>query len=229
MDDLSAGGAELRQALQHLRRLNRLFGAAAPTLFGVRRLWEQMGKPQRLSVLDIGAGSGDVNRRLLRWAAAAGVDMTITVADVTEEACEEARLQFLREPRVQVEQADLFELSDGCADIVTGTQFVHHFDEEALPLAVGRMVRASRWGAVLGDIHRSRIAWLAVWLAAHSLSRNRYIRHDGPLSVAKGFRADDWNRLRKQLGMDESQLYAAWRPLYRYAVVIRKIANPADG
>ncbi|MCC2684280.1 MAG: stilbene synthase [Paenibacillaceae bacterium] len=219
MDDFSTGGPELREALRHLRRLNRIFGAAAPTLYGVRQLWKEADKPQRLSVLDIGSGSGDVNRRLLRWADEHRIELMITLADVTEEACEEARLLYDNEPRIQVIRASLYELPEGCADVVTGTQFVHHFAPNELPKVVQRMMESSRIGVVINDIHRHWIPWAAVWLVARMVSNNRYIVNDGPLSVAKGFRSKDWDNLGKALG--GSELFYAWRPLFRYAVVIR--------
>lgn len=230
MDDFSIGGSELREALRQLRLLNRIFVAAAPTLHGVKQLWEKADRPRSLSILDIGAGSGDVNRELLSWADEQGIQLAIRLVDLTEEACEEARLFFQNEPRVQVRQGNLFALPEGSADIVTGTQFLHHFDEEELPVAVASMLKASRLGIVINDIHRHWIAWAAVWLTTRMISSNRYILNDGPLSVAKGFRADDWNRLGQRLGIPV--LYYKWRPLFRYAVVIDKRQinnNPIDG
>ncbi len=224
MDDFTSGGSELREALRQLRRLNRVFAAAAPTLHGMKRLWEAAGKPDRLSVLDVGAGSGDINRRVLQWADDNGIQLSITLVDITEEACEEARLLFRSEPRVMVRRGDLFELPERSADIVTGTQFLHHFDRDKLPAVVGSMLRTARFGVVINDIHRHWLAWAAVWLATRTTS-NRYIRHDGPLSVAKGFRAADWRELEQSLGL--TGVYRSWRPLFRYAVVIdRQAAGP---
>jgi 2-polyprenyl-3-methyl-5-hydroxy-6-metoxy-1,4-benzoquinol methylase len=223
MDDFTSGGSELREALRELRRLNRLFAAASPTLHGVKRLWKAAGKPDRLSVLDVGAGSGDVNRRLLQWADGNRIQITMTLVDITEEACEEARLFFRSEPRIRVRRGDLFELPAGSADIVTGTQFLHHFDQDKLPAVVASMLKAARLGVVINDIHRHWIAWAAVWLATRIISSNRYILHDGPLSVAKGFRAADWRKLEESLGM--TGMYRSWRPLFRYAVVIGKTSD----
>lgn len=154
MDDLTMGGEELREALRHLRWLNRMFNAAGPTLYGVKRLWKQADKPQRLTILDIGCGSGDVNLQLLKWADANGIDATIKLVDITEEACEEARLFFHGEPRVEVLRGDLFALKEHCADIVTAGQFVHHFSDKELPRVVECMLKASRLGIVINDIHR---------------------------------------------------------------------------
>jgi len=219
MDLAAAGGAELREAYRHLRRLNRLFGTAGPVLFGVRRIWADAGRPARLTVLDIGAGAGDVNRLLLRWADRHGVRITVILTDRMEEACLEARRLFRGERRVHVVRGDLFDLPDACADIVTATHFAHHFAADELPRVVRRMLRASRLGAVLCDIHRHWVPWMSVWLAARLLSRNRYIRHDGPLSVAKGFRGKDWRDLREAL--DDCELEYRWRPMFRYVALVR--------
>ncbi|MVP01163.1 methyltransferase domain-containing protein [Paenibacillus lutrae] len=220
MDDLTTGGEELQEALVHLRRLNKIFAAAGPTVYGVHKLWIAAGKPGSLTVLDIGAGSGDVNLQLLRWADQNGIALEITLMDITDEACREARKLFENEPRVQVVRGDLFALPVQCADIVTGTQFVHHFASDELAAAVQSMREASRYGVVLNDIHRHWIAWAAVWLTTRFISRNRYILNDGPLSVAKGFRSSEWKKLQSELA--DSNFHISWRPLFRHAVVIPK-------
>ncbi len=220
MDDFSTGGTELREALSHLRVLNRIFGAAAPTLHGVQKIWREAGRPDSLTILDIGSGSGDVNQHLLRWADMNQIDLKITLVDITEEACEEARHYFRDEPRVQVMQRDLFDLQEKSVDVVTGTQFVHHFAADELHNVIQSMLKVSRLGVVINDIHRHWIPWAAVWLTVRLISNNRYILNDGPLSVAKGFCADDWKHLRKTLDLPE--MFFSWRLLFRYMVVIRK-------
>jgi len=223
MDDFSKGGEELKEALRHLRRLNRIFGAAGPTLYGVRRLWAEAGKPRRLAILDIGSGSGEINRHLLRWADASGVELDIVLTDITEEACGEAALVFRGEPRVRVERGDLFGLPEACADVVTATQFAHHFSTGELPRVVRTMLGASRIGIVINDIHRHWIPWTAAWLVTRLVSRNRYIRHDGPLSVAKGFRANEWRSLLEAVGSADVQDWSVvWRPMFRHVVIAKK-------
>lgn len=218
MDDFSTGGEELSEALRHLRRLNRIFPAPGPTRYGVEKLWKAYGRPKTLRILDVGAGSGDINRKLLAWADRKGIGLTITLMDLTEEACSEARDLFRKEPRVQVVRGDVRELPENYADIVTGSQFVHHFEGEELVQIVSHMLQASKYGVVINDIHRHAVSYAAVWAATRIISRNRYIRHDGPLSVAKGFKGRDWEELKRQL--DHSTMSYSWRPLFRYAVVI---------
>ena len=224
--DGAVPGPELTGAYRRLRTLNRLFGAAGPVRFGVERLWMEAGRPGRLTLLDVGAGSGDVNRALLRWAGRNGVGLRIRLVDVREEACREARRLFREDGRVDVERCDLFDLPERAADIVTATQVVHHFGDEELPRVIRRMLDVSRIGVVIGDLRRHIVPWAAVWLTARLLTRNRCIREDAPLSVARGFRDGDWERLIREDGFKE---VAFWRRApFRYAVVIRK-GKSADG
>ncbi|WP_020616902.1 methyltransferase domain-containing protein [Paenibacillus daejeonensis] len=222
MDDAQAGGPELSHALSQLRVLNRLFHASGPTVYGVEQLWQAAGKPRSLRVLDVGCGSGDVNRSLLRWADKRQIQITIRLVDAGAEACEAARVLHRAEQRITVVQADLFRLSDlgESADIVTATQLLHHFHGEQLLSAVRALTSVAKLGVVINDIHRHWAAWVAVWGASRLLPGNRYIRHDGPLSVAKGFRAADWEKLAADL--PATQLKYSWRPLFRYAAVISR-------
>ncbi|MFD0670095.1 methyltransferase domain-containing protein [Cohnella sp. GCM10027633] len=218
MDDPTQGGAELEQALRHLRMLNRLLGASRPALYGVKRLWETNGRPLRLTVLDVGSGSGDINRTLLRWARRQGVDLSVMLCDVTEEARIESDRLFRGDSRVSFVKRSVFDLPSRHADIVTASQFAHHYAPDEIPSLIERMLDVSRIGVVINDIHRHWLPWTAVWLLTRLISRNRFIRHDGPLSVAKGFRGDDFREAARRLRIDDMTL--SWRPLFRYAAII---------
>lgn len=218
MDDRTIGGDELVTALRQLRLINRLLRAAGPTVEGVAHLWGAAGCPRRLSILDVGAGSGDGCRPLLRWAAMRGVAMEITLLDIHPETCAEAARFFRDEPRVTVRQGDLFALEPESVDIVTAALVLHHFPEPQLGQAVHALARAARIGVVVNDLHRSVFAWGGIRLATALLSRNRMIRHDAPLSVARGFREADLLRLREQPGL--GRLSYAWRPLWRWLVIV---------
>lgn len=218
MDDRSIAGHELTEALYQLRWINRLLGGAFPTLEGVARLWRQAGRPDQLSILDIGAGSGDVNRLLLRWATRRKIDLQVTLIDIHPETCAVAAAYYRNEPRVQVAQADVMHLPTRGVDIVTASLFVHHFPSRQLPAILRSMTRVARLGVVINDLHRSLVAWASIWFLTRLFSRNRMIRNDGPLSVRRGFRSADFEQLRRKPELRE--LRYAWRPLFRYLVIV---------
>jgi SAM-dependent methyltransferase len=218
MDDHTIGGAELTEALAQLRRINLFLGAAFPTLEGVARLWRQAGTPSQLSLLDVGAGTGDANRLLLRWATLRRVHMRITLLDIHPDTCAAAAAYYQDEPRIQVQQGDLFHLPPHSADIVTASLVLHHFATDQLAAVMQAMARASRLGVVINDLHRHPLAWMSIRLITALLSRNRMIRHDAPLSVWRGFRVDDFERLRARPGLEGLRCW--WRPMFRYLVIV---------
>ena len=218
MDDLTIGGAELREALRQLQVINAALGAARPTLEGVARFWRTAGKPTSLTVLDVGAGSGDLSRALLGWADRHGVRMQVVLADINPETCAAAADAHRGEPRVTVVCSDLLQLALRPVDVVTAALFTHHFSQGQLPTVYRTMVGAARHGVVVNDLHRHWLAWVGIWLATRLLSRNRMIRHDAPLSVRRGFRTADLHRLRAEPGLDG--LRWMWRPLFRYLILV---------
>lgn len=223
MDDLSVGGDDLVGALRQLRVINRLLGAAGPTVEGVEALWRAAGRPAALSIVDVGAGSGDLNRPLLAWAERRRVELGITLVDIQPETCNEAAAYFAAEPRVRVWCGDVFDLEADSADIVTAALFTHHVPAAQLPALYRAMLRAARLGIVVNDLHRHVVAWAFIAAATQILSRNRMIRHDAPLSVRRGFRAGDLEAL--QMCPDLAGLRFAWRPLFRYLVIVPKAAR----
>ncbi|NJN19801.1 MAG: methyltransferase domain-containing protein [Oscillochloris sp.] len=218
MDDRAIGGRELIEALAQLRLINRLLGAAGPTIEGVERLWQQAGCPPHLTILDVGAGSGDMTRALLRWADRRSVSLHITLLDIHPETCAAAAAYHRHEPRVTIVCGDLLQPGMQQVDIVTAALFTHHFSAGCLPAVYRAMQQTARFGVVVNDLQRHALAWAAIRLATHLFSRNRMIRHDAPLSVLRGFQAADLRRLQHEPGL--SRLSFAWRPLFRYMILV---------
>jgi SAM-dependent methyltransferase len=224
MDDLTIGGDELAEALRQLRVINRALGSAWLTLEGVLRLWWAAGRPKQVTILDVGSGSGDINRLLLAWASRQGIAMRITLVDIHPETCAAAAAYYRDEPRIQVLCSDLMQLGLAQADIVTAALFTHHFSPQQLPAMYAALMRAARLGVVVNDLHRHPLAWASIWAATRLLSHNTMIRHDAPLSVLRGFRSADLEQLRAQPGLQGLSYH--WRPFFRYLILVN---SPSAG
>ena len=218
MDDRSIGGEELAEALRQLRVINAVLLGDLPTLEGVNRLWQRAGRPKALTLLDVGAGSGDLNRTLLRWARGRGVRLTILLVDIHPETCAAAARYWRGTAQVHVVCSDILRLALRCADIVTASLFTHHFADDELPIVLGALAQAARYGVVINDLHRHRMAYAAILLATRLMSRNRMIRNDAPLSVQRAFVASDLERLRRIPAL--AQLSYRWRPFFRWLITI---------
>lgn len=217
MDDRSIVGRELTEALRQLRWINGLLGAFWPTIEGVNRLWRTDGQPRRLRIVDVGAGSGEANRLLLRWAALRGIKLDIVLVDIHHDTCREAATYHQNEPQIHVVQGDLYDMPVQQCDIVTASLVLHHFTSVELPHVFAALLKVARLGVVVNDLHRNLLAWLLIKAATRILSRNRMIRNDAPLSVLRGFQPTDLRQLREHPQL--AALRWSWRPFFRYLII----------
>ncbi len=203
MDDLAGlGGDELRGALAGLRAINRWLGGRRTTLRALDDLAARTDLGTRLEVLDAGGGSGDAAPVVLDWARRRGIDARVVVLDLHPETAREAgeRLRGVR--GAEARQGDLFEVEPRSFDVVHAGLFLHHFDGPDAARALGAMARIARKGVVLNDLHRHPVPWALIRWITIAATRNEALRHDGPLSVARAFTADDWGALGPASGLE---------------------------
>src|SRR5688572_3939441 len=81
MDDLSCHGAVVDQTLRELDTINRLLGGNAVTIDGIDRLLQGRSGNRKLAAADIGCGSGDMVKNILRWSRTQGLDLQVTGFD----------------------------------------------------------------------------------------------------------------------------------------------------
>lgn len=198
MDDAAATEAAFDAALRDLARINRLSLAYRPTLRFLDRVVAHGGQP-RLSVLDVGAGGGDMLRAIAAWGARRGVALTLTGLDRSPWA---ARSAARAGTRGQWITADLFDLPpEQRFDVVLCSLFAHHLGDADLPRFLrwleARAVRA--W--LVSDLHRHWLPWGFVWGAVRALRMDPMVVHDSTVSIARGFVRADWDRLLAQAGI----------------------------
>jgi 2-polyprenyl-3-methyl-5-hydroxy-6-metoxy-1,4-benzoquinol methylase len=83
--------AERARSLADVARLNGAFGGRLLTLRHVRRLLARLPAGRAATVLDLGTGSGDIPRALVRWARRAGRPIRVIALDLDGPTLEVAR------------------------------------------------------------------------------------------------------------------------------------------
>ncbi len=187
MDAPGLPEAEVEDAYRILRRVNRQLGNLRTIRREFRRfVREDIRGSSSITVVDVGSGSGDIPIAIREMVS----DRTIQVMALDRDptAVASARRQSLN-----VVQGDALALpfADQAIDLVLAVKFVHHFHGPSLDRLLAEMVRIARHRVVILDIRRH---WLAYWgFRAWSLlfTRNRLVRHDGPLSVLRGFTPEE--------------------------------------
>ena len=179
-------GAQAVRELADVVRTNALFGGTAAVLAELRAVLPAL--PKRATLLDVGTGLGDIPARAAALARDRGQTL-VTIGLERAEALARAARGALTAPLV----ADAFRLpfADHSVDVVTCSQVLHHFAEpEALAL-LAECERVARRRVVIADLRRSWVAAAGVWSASWPLGFSAWARHDGVLSVLRGFTAPE--------------------------------------
>lgn len=204
-----------RRSLRHLRGINRWLGG----IRGLRQVLDPIcGPGARLTLVDVGCGGGDVARDLAGWASARGAHLTVIGVDRSPDAARIARHRTAGNSRIHVLCADALSLPlDGrSADVGVMMLTLHHFDGEERIAVLRELARVVRMLVVISDLERTWLNYLGARALAATIWRsNRYTRHDGPLSVLRGFSPDELLRDLRDAGLAD----AAVRRYFFYRLV----------
>ena len=79
--------------------------------------------------------------------------------------------------------------ADRSVDIIVCSQLLHHFTEREIATVLRELQRVARVRVIISDLRRSWVAAAGIWLASFPLRFHPISRHDGVLSVLRGFTA----------------------------------------
>ena len=179
------------RSLEDVARSNALFGgrrAVLAALDDVLRDAVVADGRAPLTLLDVGTGVGDIPFHARRRAARRGVALETYGVELN------AALAVASRARVGGSVcADAFALpfADGSIDVVTCSQVAHHFEEAELLRLLRELDRVARRRVIVADLRRSYVAAAGFWLASWPLRFHPVTRHDGVVSVFRGFRPDE--------------------------------------
>lgn len=173
----------MRRSLRDVALSNALFGGTRAVAAEVAGALRAIGA-RSASLLDVGTGVGDIPARLRREAARLGVALATLGVEGSETLARAARSPAL--PTVRADGRCL-PFASRSVDIVMCSQLLHHFDHEQGLALLGEMHRVARHWVIVSDIRRSWLAAAGIWLASFPLGFHPVSRHDGVVSVLRGF------------------------------------------
>jgi SAM-dependent methyltransferase len=178
---------EYEGCMVELRRVNRWLGDA--WALG-RSVLPEIGRDgaSAFSLLDVGAGTGELLRQVARWARGRGLRARLVGLELNERAALGIREESRGFAEIAAVRGDALRLpfADAAFDYAMCSLFTHHFrDEEAV--------------AVLGEM--SRVATVG-----RLFLHNRLVREDGALSILRGFVPRELRRLAERAGLTRAKV-----------------------
>lgn len=198
-----------RRALDGLARVN----AVSRTAMAVwRALNRALGRPQRLRLLDVACGGGDVTIALWSLARRAGVQAQIKGIDISGLAIDRAREKAECErASVRFEQGDVLTgRLEGGYDVVMSSLFLHHLDDSDAVRLLRTMAAAGPGLLIIDDLIRSPTGYLLALLGTRLLSRSRVVHVDGPRSVRSAFSTTEVAELARQAALGSVRIQRRW-------------------
>jgi ubiquinone/menaquinone biosynthesis C-methylase UbiE len=212
LDTDSGTPTEVRDSLADLRLVNRWFGGAATTEWMVERVVRQLNA-RSLSLLEIGAGSGDVPEIVRRRLERRGVRLEVTLLDRVASHLNGSR-------RAVVGDALSLPFADSSFDVISCGLFAHHLSPEELVRFANEALRVCRRAVLINDLIRHPLH-LALIGAGYPLYRSRLTRHDAPASVRQAYTLREMRDLLEKTNAGEVEIHRHY--LFRMAVTAWKL------
>jgi ubiquinone/menaquinone biosynthesis C-methylase UbiE len=180
--DENSDPALQRRSHRDIALANRLFGGIRAVEAELRP-WMR-GAGDVVTLLDVGTGTGDIPEQLRKMAESEQIRLQVYGLD--------GRLELVRATRdwpVSGICGDALALpfASRAFDFVIASQVLHHFAPDDARLLVSEMHRVAKRRVVIADLRRSWVAVAGLWLVSFPLGFHKVSRHDGVVSILRGF------------------------------------------
>lgn len=196
--------ADLRTCLRDISRVTALTGGYRPTMDWLNHVYSVMPvQPRPLHIVDVGCGYGDFLRRIHRWAADKNLPVTLTGIDLNPDAVQVARAATIPGTVTYLAgNAHDFHPPQGI-DLVISSLVMHHLENREIVDMLDWMESSAGLGWFINDLHRRKFPYQAFKLLAGVMPWHRFVKHDGPVSILRSFRPEDWGALLKAAAIPE--------------------------
>lgn len=201
--------AEYERFLKEISFINRFTGdrrTLKKTLF--REIERE--NLREFSVLDVGAGSGELLKTVAEFAGKTGRKAALTGLDLNEISA-----RAIRRESIDAVRGDAFRLPfpDAAFDYAICSLFTHHLNNDEVVRVLREMQRVSRRGIFAIDLHRHRAAYALYKIFCYAFRISPLVRDDGSLSIRKSFKPGELLELANRAGIlrPEVKRYPVYR------------------
>ena len=202
MDRPDCDPGKLDKTLRRFATTNRLFTRYRTLL--QRHILSDMrrdpGKAYRLT--DLGAGSCDIARWLVRVCRREGLALSIRAIERDPRIARHARQANAEYPEIEIIEANACDPACwGTPDYLFAQHLLHHLPGEACVQIFQAIDKVPLRQFVISDLLRSRAAYHAYRLGVRYWSQGTFLREDGSASIRRGFREPDLRQMLDDAGM----------------------------
>lgn len=198
---------DVAQNLSDLRRINRFLGGTRVVLDALSSNLGA-GRPDKLSLLDVGTGSADIPSAVAGWCTGRGVKPLIVGLDLSERNLRVSLNRLGVSRQVELVRGDSLKLPFVARsfDFVSASLFLHHFEDADVVRLLTDFGRVAKRAVIVNDLVRNLVPYYFSRLTGPILARSFLTRNDGPISVLRGFTASELKRLAERAGLGRCEV-----------------------
>ena len=205
LEDIDTGNytpEEYEGCISELQLVNRWMGDAHALKQTLLKDVER-NSLREFSVLDVGAGSGELLRVAATWARETGRRFRGVGLELNERSARAILEESKAFPEISSVRADALKLpfDDAELDYVMCSLFTHHFPDEQVIHLLREMSRVARRRIFVIDLHRDPVPYFFYTTLGRLILKNRLIRHDGAVSILRSFKPRELLNLARAAGL----------------------------
>ena len=183
---------EYEGCIVELRRVNRWLGDASALRVSLLAEIEKLDL-RSFSVVDVGAGSGELLRVIAKWARKSGRKTRLAGVELNQRSVKVIVDESTDFPEVTAVRGDAFRLpfGDNQFDYAICSLFTHHFKNADLVEILRELGRVAARRLFVVDLHRHPVAYYFYTTVGQLFLHNRLIREDGALSILRSFTPEE--------------------------------------
>jgi ribosome-associated toxin RatA of RatAB toxin-antitoxin module/2-polyprenyl-3-methyl-5-hydroxy-6-metoxy-1,4-benzoquinol methylase len=185
LDDPTCDPDVRARSITDVARANRWLGGTRAAIAELEETLRMPGlREWRLTLLDVGTGLGDIPAGMRAAAREAEVSLSTIGLDAAPSLAAASRAVV---DHVVCADARSLPIGDSGVDIVLCSQLLHHFEQDDAMRLLRELDRVARRRVIVSDLRRSAAAAAGIWLVSFPMRFHRVSRHDGVVSVMRGF------------------------------------------
>lgn len=195
--------AEYDVCLSELRFINRWIGDTWALKKTLLREIEEKNLPE-FTVLDVGAGSGELLREVAKFARKTGRKTNLTGLELNKLSANSIQTESKDFNEISAVRGNAFSLpfADNSFDYTICSLFTHHFTDEKVVEILRELKRVSARGIFVIDLHRHSIAYGLYKAFCVAFRISNLVREDGSLSVLRGFKPNELQDLAQKADLE---------------------------
>ncbi len=193
--------------LRDIRHINRFVGDTSALKNTLLREIESEDL-RDFSVLDVGAGSGELLRVIAEFARKSKRETSLTGLELNARSAKAIIEESESFAEITAVRGDALNLpfDDNSFDYVICSLFTHHFTDENVIKILKEMSRTARRKIYVIDLHRHKTAYFLYTKFLSLVIRSSLVREDGALSILRSFKPEELEKLAQSAGLSNIKI-----------------------